>query len=72
MKAGELIERVKRLAKDRGIPCRFDPHRGKGSHGRLYLGGRFTTVKDRKKEIGIGLLSKMLRDLGLTMRDLGL
>lgn len=29
------------------------------------MGGRKTTVKDRKKEIGKGLFSKMLADLGI-------
>ena len=33
---------------------------GSGSHGTLYAGDRRTTVKDRKKEIGKGLLNKML------------
>ena len=37
---------------------------GAGSHGTLYAGHRRTTVKDRKKEIGKGLLAKMLADLG--------
>jgi len=31
----------------------------------LYYGSRFTTLKDRKKEIGPALLRKMLRDLGI-------
>lgn len=35
-----------------------------------YLGTAFTTVKDRKKEIGPGLLKAMLKDLGLTEKDL--
>ena len=38
---------------------------GAGSHGTLYAGDRKTTVKDRKKEIGKGLLVKMLADLGM-------
>ena len=38
---------------------------GPGSHGTLYAGNRKTTVKDRKKEIGKGLLGKMLGDLGI-------
>jgi predicted RNA binding protein YcfA (HicA-like mRNA interferase family) len=41
-----------------------------GSHGRLYYGDRFTTVKDRKKEIGPGLLRKMLADLRLSPDDI--
>jgi mRNA interferase HicA len=49
---------------------RFESRRGKDSHGRLYFGDRFTAVKDRKKEIGPGLLRKMLTDLGLDPSDL--
>ena len=49
---------------------RFEPRTGKGSHGRLYYGERFTTVKDRRKEIGTGLLAAMIRQLGLTHGDL--
>ena len=48
----------------------FDGAHGKGSHGRLYYGGRFTTLKDRRKEIGPGLLKAMLDQLGLTRNDL--
>jgi len=33
--------------------------------GRLYFGERFTTLKDRTKEIGPGLLKAMLEQLGL-------
>jgi hypothetical protein len=43
---------------------------GKGSHGPLYYGGRKTTVKDRQKEVGPGLLAAMLAQLGSTKRDL--
>ena len=52
------------------MPVSFDHGRGKGSHGRLYYGDRFTTLKDRKKEIGPGLLKAMLNQLGLTKDDL--
>ncbi|MBV9288863.1 MAG: type II toxin-antitoxin system HicA family toxin [Hyphomicrobiales bacterium] len=48
----------------------FDPGPGKGSHGRLYYGDRFTTLKDRRKEIGPGLLKAMLDQLGLARGDL--
>ena len=48
----------------------FDSGHGKGSHGRLYYGNRFTTLKDRRKEIGPGLLNAMLGQLGLTKADL--
>jgi len=52
------------------VPISFDHSHGKGSHGRLYYGDRFTTLKDRRKEIGPGLLNAMLDQLGLTKDDL--
>jgi predicted RNA binding protein YcfA (HicA-like mRNA interferase family) len=41
-----------------------------GSHGTLYVGGRFTIVKDLKKELGPGLLADMCRQLGIRREDL--
>jgi mRNA interferase HicA len=70
MTAGEFVRRIAVLGAVRGVPVRFDPTRGKGSHGTLYYGDRFTVVKDRRKQCGPGLLGKMLADLGLNRRDL--
>jgi predicted RNA binding protein YcfA (HicA-like mRNA interferase family) len=70
MTAGEFIRRVQALGASRGVPVRFDRARGKGSHGTLNHGDRFTIVKDRRKECGPGLIGKMLVDLGLSRRDL--
>jgi mRNA interferase HicA len=53
-----LFERIRMLGKARNVVVRFDARHGKGSHGRLYYGHRFTTVKDRKQEIGPGLAPK--------------
>lgn len=61
---------MQKLGKVRSIAVVFDKRHGKGSHGTLYYGARKTTVKDRKKEIGPGLLSAMLEQLGLTKADL--
>ncbi len=66
----DFIRRIRKIARTRRIEVRFESRRGKGSHGRLYCGDRFTTVKDRKKEIGPGLLRKMLTDLSLDLSDL--
>lgn len=41
----------------------------KGSHAILYYGARKTVVKDRRKELGAGLLSAMIRQLGLTRAE---
>jgi mRNA interferase HicA len=70
MIGGEFVRKVIKLARRRGVPVSFDGSHGKGSHGRLHYGDRFTTVKDRKKEIGPGLLKAMLDQLGLTKDDL--
>lgn len=69
MSGHEFEQRVRRLARDRGVYVNYMPH-GKGSHGRLYLGNRFTTLKDRKKEIGKGLLSAMCAQLAIKPSDL--
>ena len=70
MTGNELLRRIKRLGRERGIAVRFDPSPGKGSHGALYYAGRRTTMKDLRKEIGVGLLRDILAQLGLTRRDL--
>ena len=67
----DFKRRIKKLGRKRGVGVSFDRGHGKGSHGRLYYGDRFTTLKDRKKEIGPGLLNAMLAQLGLTKADLG-
>ena len=70
MTGNELVRRVRRLGRERGIAVRFEPRRGKGSHGRLYYGDRFATVKDLRKEIGQGLLAALVRQLGISRDDL--
>ena len=70
MKGAEFIRRMKKLGRRTEVQVRFDPRQGKGSHGRLYYGCRFTTVKDRTKEISPDLLHDMLRQLGLSEQDL--
>ena len=70
MNGAEFERRIRRIGRLRGVPVSFDGSRGKGSHGRLYYGTRFTTLKDRRKEIGPGLLGAMLDQLGLGKDDL--
>ncbi len=70
MNGHEFERKIKDIGRRRGIPVAFDSSHGAGSHGRLYFGSRFTTLKDRRKEIGPGLLNAMLKQLGLTKRDL--
>ena len=69
MNGRQFIARVRKWARGRNLEVRFVASEGAGSHGTLYAGHRRTTVKDRKKEIGKGLLGKMLADLGIDRDD---
>ena len=55
MNGAELVRKLKRLAKLRGVYCAYEPRHGKGSHGQLLFADRLTTIKDPKREIGPGL-----------------
>ena len=65
----EFERRVRKMASRMSVACEFVASKGKGSHGRLYL-GKDTTLKDRRKEIGRDLLAKMCRDLKIDPREL--
>ncbi len=69
MKGSEFLRRLNRFGRARGLDVRVDEKRGKGSHATVYLGERHTTLKDRKKELGKGLLRAMLGDLGVDPAD---
>jgi mRNA interferase HicA len=56
----EFERKIKKIGRRRGIAVAFDAGHGKGSHGRLYCGNRFATLKDRRRQIGPGLLNAML------------
>jgi len=66
----ELLRKLNQLGRRRGVDVRIDEEHGKGSHATIYFGERFTVIKDRRKEIGRGLLHAILRQLGLNERDL--
>lgn len=69
MTGNEFLKRVRRLAKRNDLTARYEAH-GKGSHGRLYYGDRFTTMKDPRKELGKGLLKAMCSQLGIDAEEL--
>lgn len=70
MNGNELMRKLRKYAKRHGLNLAVETHRGKGSHGTLYLGNHRTTLKDRKKEISPGLLNVMLKDLGVDPKDI--
>ena len=70
MTGSEFLRKVSKLAQRKNVSCRLSPAKGKGSHGTVYFDEQSTIVKDRKKEIGIGLLRAMCKDLGIDPREL--
>ena len=67
MNGREFVRRVRRYARKNGLDFHFDPARGKGSHGTVYVGYLMTAVQHR--EIPTGTLSSMLKDLDIDRRD---
>ncbi|MFW6012279.1 MAG: type II toxin-antitoxin system HicA family toxin [bacterium] len=70
MKGAEFVRRVRKLGRRRGIVVLFLKERGKGSHGILYYGNRFTVVRNPADELKKGTLHAMLKQLGLRFDDL--
>lgn len=70
VRGAEFLRKLKAVARRKKLPYRWVPERGVGSHGTLYVGTRFTVVKDLKKELGPGLLSDMCKQLGICKEDL--
>ena len=63
----EFLRRARRYARRHRLTFRFDPTRGKGSHGMARLEGRTTAIPHG--EIAPGTLSSILRDLGINRRE---
>ena len=70
MKGSELLRKLRKLARARGVKVELVAERGKGSHGTLYYGDRFTVIRDLKDELKKGTLHGMLTQLGLKLEDL--
>ena len=70
MRGNEFIRRIAKLAKTSGLTCEWRPDRGKGSHGVLILGDRRTVVRNPKDELRTGTYHAMLKQLGLSERDI--
>jgi len=70
LKGSELVRKVHKVARTRGVFAQFVPERGKGSHGTLHFGDRRTTVPNLKRELKSGTCQAILKQLGLTTKDL--
>ena len=69
MKSGQFIRRARQFAKRHDLDFQYDPRRGKGSHGRILIGDRLTTIKSGNKTLGVGLYYKMLKDLHIDPKE---
>ena len=65
MKGKEFIKRIRELAKEKGLQCKVDEKRGKGSHITLYYGDKKTVVRNPKDELKTGTLEAMKKQLGV-------
>ena len=63
----EFVRRARRYARRADLEVRFDPSRGKGSHGLLYIGKRRTVVK--RGELKRGTFRAMLKQLDIREED---
>ena len=52
------------------LQCKWNPGEARGAMVGPIFGERFTTVKDRRKKTGTGLLAAVLRQPGLRREDL--
>ncbi len=69
MRGNEFIRKIQKYAKIARLSFEWRADRGKGSHGLLILGDRRTVVRNPKDELKTGTYHAMLKQLGLTERD---
>jgi mRNA interferase HicA len=66
----EFLRRVRKLGHRRRVVVQWVPEHGKGSHGTLYYGTRFTVVQNLSHELKKATLHGMLDQLGLKFGEL--
>ncbi len=70
MKGSEFIRKIRKLGRKNKIPVKFVKRRGKGSHGTLFYGERFTIVRNPKDELKTKTMHAMLDQLGLVLDNI--
>jgi predicted RNA binding protein YcfA (HicA-like mRNA interferase family) len=68
MRSAELLRRLRRLATKRG--WELTEREAQGSHLMVRLNGRSTIIARHAGDMPTGTFRKVMRDLGLTDRDL--
>jgi len=70
LRGDEFVRRLRQLGRARGVDVRVDRRQGKGSHATVYFGAAKTTIPSLRKELGVGLLGALCRQLGIDRNDL--
>lgn len=70
MNGKQFIRKVRKAGRRNGVEVIFDQSRGKGSHGTLWYGDKFTVIPMHGHDIGPGLMAAILAQFGLTIDDL--
>jgi len=70
MNGNEFYRRLQKIGRERSVEVSFETERGKGSHGTVRFGDRLYRDEGSAKRNPSWLLHAMLRQLGLTERDL--
>ena len=67
MKVNDLLRRLRKIAKERGLE--IIEREGNGSHLVVKLDGRSTSIPRHAGDIKIGTYRGILKQLGLTLKD---
>lgn len=66
MNRDQLIRSLRRYAKDRGIRFEVDAKKGNGSHYRIRVGDKVSTLQ---KELNPGRIERFLKQVGVDPAD---
>lgn len=70
MKCSEFLKKIKKLGRAQGVEVCLESRRGKGSHGTLFYGDKFTIIRILKDELKTGTYQAMLKQLGIDEKDM--
>ena len=67
MNRDQLVRALRRYARARELPFKVETKRGKGSHYRVRVGDRVTTIQ---KDLTPGRIERALKQLNVNLGDL--
>ena len=70
MTAQELIRRLRKLARKKGLSFRLDAARGKGDHAKVFLGDSSSFLPGKRGELKPKTFRSICNQLGVKPEDL--